>query len=79
MSEKKNIPPAVIGAAQYFIDELGSTLKHLGINKGVSYYACIHPEGMDVGFPTVYKYSNKKVFEITGFEALDIINLFIED
>ena len=37
------------------------------------------PSNEDTGFPFVYLCDDENIIEITGFEALDIIRLFVND
>lgn len=52
----------------------------LGSKDGVDYYRFRYFEDLDIGFPTVYGYDGGDiVVVVTGFEALDLIGLFVKD
>lgn len=73
------IPEAVKTAAKPLIDRYGLSVDYLGEYKGGQAYIYQFPEDSDTGFPFVYLYKGDTVKEITGFDALDIVNLFVEN
>ncbi len=74
-----NVPQKVKDAAQSLIDMYGLSFDYLGKYKDKEVYLYNFPEDANTGFPSVYLYKDNKVEEITGFEAMDIVNLFIKD
>ena len=75
-----NIPKAVMREASETLELLGGTVVYLGkINDGREAY--LHKPAIDgcTGFPFVYLYDGRTAMEITGFDALDIINDFVEE
>ena len=73
------IPSKVKQAAQYLIDMYGDHVEHLGQYQGAEAFYYQFPEDVAVGFPCVYLLKDDKLTEITGFEAVDIIGLFVKD
>lgn len=73
------IPEPVKQAAQGLIDMYGFNIDYLGTYEGADVYMYHFPDDVDTGFPFVYLYDNDNVEEITDFEALDIIRLFVKD
>ena len=55
------------------------SLEYLGKYNGNDAYTCILPEDVTIGFPFVCINKDNKVTVITGFEALNIISLFIKE
>ena len=76
-----NIPESIIKAARELVEQYGSTFDHLGEYKGCQAYAFSFPNDSCTGFPFVYLLApDGKVTEVTGFDALDIVNaLVVED
>lgn len=74
-----NIPEQVKNEARWLIEQYGDSFAYLGNLDGADYYVYQFPEDAVTGFPFVYQYYEGKVFTITGFDALDTINLFIKD
>lgn len=76
-----NIPESVIRAARSLVEQYGSTFDHLGEYKGREAYVFCFPEDCCAGFPYIYLLApDGNVQEVTGFEALDIVNaLVVED
>ena len=76
-----NIPASIIKAARELVEQYGSTFDHLGEYKGCQAYVFCFPEDSETGFPFVYLLApDGHVTEVTGFDALDIINaLVVED
>ena len=75
----QGIPQIVKNAAKDLIDMYGDKFEDLGKYEGSDAYAFHFPDDVDTGFPFVFIYKNGKISEITGFEALDIITLFVKD
>ena len=75
----KQIPQIVKDAASDLIEEYGDNFDYLGKYEGADAYRFKFPEDADTGFPFVYIHKDGKVTEITGFEALDIVSLLVED
>lgn len=73
-----NVPVKVKEAATALISSYGSRFKHLGKRDGADFYMFNFPEDEETGFPFVYQYENDSVLTITGFEALDVIRLFVK-
>nr|DAN35581.1 MAG TPA: hypothetical protein [Caudoviricetes sp.] len=73
------IPKSVLKAAGELVDMYGSSFKYLGKDEGRDVYMFKFPEDEDTGFPFVYLCNGENVMELTGFEALDTIRLFIKD
>lgn len=72
-------PAKIIEAAQWLIDQYGGTICYLGKHKGAEAYYYRFPEDIDAGFPYVYLHKADKVTEITGFEALQLLGLYLKD
>lgn len=75
----KQTPQIVKDAASYLIELYGDNFDYLGKHEGADAYMFKFPEDADTGFPFVYIHKDGKVTEITGFEALDIVRLFVKD
>ena len=75
----KQTPQIVKDAANYLIEMYGDNFDYLGKREGADTYMFKFPEDADTGFPFVYIHKDGKVTEITGFEALDIVCLFVKD
>lgn len=73
------IPAKVKKVASALIERYGDRVERLGKYRGAQAYCFQFPDNMSTGFPFVYLFKEDKVTEITGFEALDIIGLFIKD
>lgn len=71
----KETPQSVINEAQNLIIHYGQCLVYLGEYLEREYYHFKFPDGTITGFPIVYVYNRKdnSVLEISGFEALNII------
>lgn len=74
-----NIPEAVKNEARGLIEQYGDSFEYLGEYEGADYYVFKFPEDSCTGFPFVFQYADGLVFTITGFEALDTIDLFVKD
>ena len=69
------IPDVVLQEASEALEMLEGTLVYLGkIGDGRDVYLLEQPIDAETGFPFVYLYDGQSAMEITGFEALDIIN-----
>lgn len=69
-----HIPEKVKVAAQSLVDMYGLSFDYLGKNDGADFYMFKFPDEDCTGFPFVYKLKNDNVSEVTGFEALDVID-----
>ena len=70
------IPEAVIEEARELIEMFGDRLEYLGkITDDQEVYVFNFPENQETGFPCVYLYDNHDAFEISGFRALEIIDM----
>lgn len=56
----------------------GATIEYLGKYVGMDAYHAYIPDAV-TGFPFVYVVNGKHIKEITGFDALEIINEFIKE
>lgn len=74
----KEIPQAVKKEAQWRVEQFKCPIEYLGTKNGQEYYTCKMPENSMCGFPDVYIYENETCFTVTGFDALNIIDLFVE-
>lgn len=74
-----NVPEQVKNEARGLIEQFGDSFKYLGNSEGSDYYMFNFPEDATTGFPFVYQCFDGKVFTITGFEALDVVNSFLKD
>ena len=72
-------PDIVKKAAKSLIDMYGDSLAYLGEHEGSQAFCFNFLEDASVGFPVVFLYKDKTVTEVNGFEALDIVSLFVED
>lgn len=77
----KTIPESVIEEAKGLIEIYGNNLEYLGEYKGSGVYKFKFPKDSETGFPFVYMHDSTKdkVMEITGFDALDIIDEFVHE
>ena len=57
----------------------GASFEYLGKYKDGDVYIFKIPSNEDTGFPFVYLCDNENIIEITGFEDLYIIRLFVND
>jgi hypothetical protein len=73
---KKAIPKSVINEAKELIAQYGENIKYRGKYKKYDVYKFVFPDDTETGFPFIYLYSSttNKAFEITGFDALDILS-----
>lgn len=58
----------------------GEHFEYLGYSNWRDCFRFQFPEGTDTGFPVLYLYdaSDQTVKEVTGFEALDTIRLYVK-
>ena len=69
------IPDIVLQEASEIMEMLEGTLVYLGkIGDGRDVFLFKQSYEAETGFPFVYLYDGQSAMEITGFEALDIIN-----
>lgn len=73
------IPEPVKKNVGELVDMYGVSFKYLGRDEGQDVYVFKFPEDEDTGFLFVYLYDGESVMELTGFEALNTIRLFIKD
>ncbi len=73
------VPEQIKSAAKSLIDIYGDTFDYLGKYKGKDAFVFRFPDDANTGFPYIYLFKDDKVTEITGFEALDILNLLVEN
>lgn len=73
------IPAKVREAARDLIERYGDRLVYLGEYHGAQAYYYRFPDDLDTGFPFVYLLKGESVSNINGFDALDIIRLFVKD
>lgn len=70
-------PAEVLKAAKGLVDMFGPHFVLLGERDGQEVYMFQFPEDSTTGFPFVYLYEKgKPALEVTGFEAVDIIDSF---
>lgn len=72
-------PQQVKEAAKDLINTYGDSFDYLGKYEGADAYLYCFPDNSSTGFPYIYLFKNGKTTEITGFEALDLLNLLIEN
>lgn len=77
-ADMKKIPQIVKDAARDLIEMYGDAIDYLGKYEGADFYMFKFPEDAETGFPFVYQCENGEVLEITGFHALDVVNLFVK-
>ncbi|MBO5974885.1 MAG: hypothetical protein J6P95_04145 [Paludibacteraceae bacterium] len=75
----KEISQIVKNTAKDLIEMYGDKIDYLGKYEGADVYSFHFPNDVDTGFPFVFICKNGKISEITGFEALDIISLFVKE
>ena len=73
------VPEQIKSAAKSLIDIYGDAFDYLGKYKGKDAFVFRFPDDANTGFPYIYLFKDDKVTEITGFEALDILNLLVEN
>ncbi len=69
-------PQAVISEAQGLIDQYGCHFEFLGKFENRDAYLFVFQDDEEIGFPFVYLYDSQTgvATEITGFEALDLLD-----
>lgn len=72
------IPSKVKRAAQYLVEMYGDHVEHLGQYQGAEAFYYHFPDDITAGFPPVYLMKGDKLREVSGFEALEIIDSFVE-
>lgn len=79
MNAKKDIPTAVIQKAKGLINLYGVNLDFIGLYKGMDVYAFQFPENTETGYPFLYLYDrqSKNTTDVTGFEALYILDMLL--
>lgn len=75
----KKVPTAILNKAKDLTAMYGQKFAYLGQHEGRAVWRFCFPEDADTGFPIVYLYGDEKAVEVTGREALDIINLLVKD
>ena len=78
MKENKT-PQAIVDAAKSLIEIYGEHFSYLGMYDGAEAYVYKFPEDSCTGFPFVYLLKDNIVTEVSGYIALNIINLTIKD
>lgn len=69
------IPQPVIEEAKELIDMYGERISYLGkIKDGRDAYCFTFPDEEETGYPFVYLYDEHIVMEISGLDALDVID-----
>ncbi|MBQ9576824.1 MAG: hypothetical protein IJV11_08100 [Muribaculaceae bacterium] len=78
---EKEIPKQVIEEAGCLVEYYGNNFRFLGKRDNLDVYQFMFPEDTTTGFPFIYMYNseNQTAYEITGFEAIDIIQELLED
>lgn len=74
-----NIPEQVKKAAESHVEMYGLSFNYLGKHQGKDAFQFHFPDDANTGFPFVYLFDGTSVTEVTGFEALDITGLFVEN
>ena len=70
-------PPEVLKTAKGLVDMYGPHFVLLGERDGQQVYMFQFPDDSTTGFPFVYLYEKgKPALEVTGFEAVEIIDSF---
>lgn len=73
------VPEQVKNEARELIEQYGDSFDYLGNYEGADYFVYKFPEDATTGFPFVFRYGDGPVMTISGFDALDLINLLVED
>lgn len=73
------VPEQIKKAAKSLIDLYGDAFDYLGKYKGKDAFLFRFPEDSNTGFPFIYLLNSDKVTETTGFEALEILDSFVEN
>ena len=77
--KQQEIPLHVKEASKHLIDLIGGYVKEIGKKNQETIYMHVPPEGTENGFPTIYIYNQGNLSFVTGFEALEYINLYIKE
>ena len=73
------IPKKVKQAAQYLVEMYGDHVEHLGQYQGAEAFYYHFPEDITAGPCPVYLVKDGAVREVTDFEALEILDSFVEN
>lgn len=73
------VPEQIKSEARWLIEQYGDSFDYLGDYEGQEAYLFKLPEDSCTGFPFVYLFDGTHATEVTGFDAFDIIGLFIEN
>lgn len=68
------VPAQIKTAAKSLIDVYGSAFDYLGKYESKDAFLFHFPEDLCVGFPFLYLFKDDQVTEITGTEALNILD-----
>lgn len=73
------IPKKVKQAAQYLVEMYGDHVEYLGQYQGAEAFYYHFPEDITAGPCPVYLVKDRVVREVTDFEALEILDSFVEN
>ena len=73
------IPAKVKQAAQYLVEMYGDHVEHLGQYQGAEAFYYHFPDDVTAGPCPVYLVTDGKAREVPGFEALEILDSFVEN
>lgn len=73
------VPEQIKNAAKSLIGVYGEAFDYLGKYKDKDTFVFRFPDDTNTGFPYIYLFKDGKATEITGFEALDILNSLVEN
>lgn len=68
------VPAQIITTAKSLIDAYGSALDYLGKYESKDVFLFHFPDDLCAGFPFLYLFKDDQVTEITGTEALNILD-----
>lgn len=71
------VPAQIKAAAQVLINIYGDAFDYLGKYEGADAYLYRFPDNASTGLPYIYLFKNGITTEITGFEALDLLNVLV--
>ena len=74
-----HIPAQVKKAAAQLIERYGDSIEFIGIYKGKQVYLYRFPEDVEAGFPFYFLYDGRSVDVVSGFEALDLGSILLND
>lgn len=74
-----DIPAKVRKAAQYLVEMYGDHIEHLGQYQGAEAFYYHFPDDVTAGAPPVYLVKGDEMREAHDFEALDILDSFVEN